>query len=301
MGSATGMVFAIERCSLNDGPGIRTTVFLKGCPLHCLWCHNPESISPRPELYFLDERCAKCGACVAACPNQCHIVTGDGHTIDRSSCVACGRCVDACPTGALEIKGRSMSAGAVMAEVLKDRHFYEGSGGGLTLSGGEPMAQYAFTRTLLSTARSEGIHTAIETSGLAPAERYRELVPLVSLFLVDWKETDPERHREFTGSGNELIRAAIAALDAAGAPILLRCPIVPDCNARPDHFRGIAELANQLLHITGIEVMPYHPMGRSKSAHLGKEYPLSGAAFTDEAVAERWRQEIRGLTAVPVR
>ncbi|MBD3239608.1 MAG: glycyl-radical enzyme activating protein [Chitinivibrionales bacterium] len=300
MHAETGMVFAIERCSLHDGPGIRTTVFVKGCPLRCLWCHNPESMSPKPELYFLDERCTRCGACVASCPHSSHTITENAHTIDRGACEACGRCVQACPVGALEIKGRAMTVDEVMAEVLKDRHFYTESGGGLTISGGEPMAQYAFTRELLHSARTANIHTVIETNGHAPTERYLEVAPYVSLFLMDWKETDAERHREFTGVDNVLIRKSILALDHAGASILLRCPIIPGYNDRPDHFAGIAALANELSHVEAIEVMPYHPMGRSKSGHLGKEYPLAELDFADDEAAEEWREAIRKGTAVAV-
>lgn len=300
MSGTTGLVFSIERCSLHDGPGIRTTVFLKGCPLHCLWCHNPESISPQPELYYLNERCTRCGACAAACPNGCHRIADGAHTIDRTACTACGACVEACPAGALEIKGRTMTVDEVMTEVLKDRHFYDESGGGVTLSGGEPMAQFAFTKALLQSSREAGIHTVVETSGQAPTGRYQELAPLVSLFLVDWKETVGAKHREFTGVDNERIRANIAALDKAGAAILLRCPIVPGHNARPDHLSGIAALANELAHVTGVEVMPYHPMGRSKSEHLGKEYPIADSDFTDDTTAEEWRAAIRGQTSVPV-
>lgn len=301
MSNTTGLVFAIERCSLHDGPGIRTTVFLKGCPLQCVWCHNPESIAARPELYFLHERCRRCGACVTACPHGCHELSVDEHSIERAICDACGRCVEACPAAALEIKGRTMSVEDVLAEVIRDRDYYEESGGGMTLSGGEPMAQYGFSYELLAGARKQGIHTCIETSAYAPRDRLLAIAPVVSLFLIDWKDTDSARHREWTGVPNERIRENITALDAAGAAILLRCPIVPGCNARPDHFRGIAALANELTHVAGIDVMPYHPMGRSKCARIGKQYGLRDDGFTDESVAERWRKQIRIGTAVAVR
>lgn len=300
MSEATGLVFAIERCSLHDGPGIRTTVFLKGCPLHCLWCHNPESISPRPELYFLHERCTRCGACAAVCPTACHDLSGGAHAIDRERCTACGRCTEQCPTGALEIKGRTLGVEEVLAEVIRDRDYYRESGGGLTLSGGEPMLQYEFSRELLSAAAEQGLHTCVETSGYASAERLPAIVPVVSLFLVDWKETDPARHRQWTGVNNEPIRENIKALDAAGASILLRCPVVPGHNDRPDHFQGIAELANELTHVTGIEIMPYHPMGRGKSSRIGKDYALPDSTFTEEETVQRWRELIKAETAVSV-
>lgn len=300
MSEQMGMVLSIDRCSLHDGPGIRTTVFLKGCPLHCLWCHNPESIARQPELLYMRDRCTACGACARVCPHGCHTVENGTHTLDRASCVTCGKCADACPAGALEIKGHPMDASEVLAEVLKDRAYYEESGGGMTISGGEPMAQFAFTHELLSMARREGIHTCIETSGMAPLERYLDIAPLVSLFLIDWKETDPQLHVQWTGSDNAHIRTVITTLDTAGARILLRCPLVPSCNDRQDHLDGIAALANSLSHVEGIEVMPYHPMGASKSARLGKAYPLANRGFTDESVAEGWRAAIRRNARVSV-
>lgn len=295
-----GLVFAIERCSLNDGPGIRTTVFLKGCPLHCLWCHNPESISRRPELYFLHERCVKCGACVEVCPHQCHSLVDGEHRIDRTNCEACGLCVDACAVGALEIKGRLMEVGEVMAVVEKDRAYYDSSGGGVTISGGEPMAQFAFTSALLQAAREGGVHTCLETSGQAATRAYLDLVPVVDLFLFDWKESDSNLHKQFTGSGNELIRQNLLALDEAGAAVILRCPMVPGCNSRPGHLAGIAEIANRLRHLRAIEIMPYHPMGQSKSERLGKTYPLGETDFVNQATAEDWREAIRRQTSVSV-
>lgn len=286
---------------MHDGPGVRTTVFLKGCPLRCLWCHNPESQAFGPELWFLGERCTGCGACVGACDRGVHERTDGTHAIVRARCAACGRCVQACPSGALEIKGSTRSVADVLAEVERDRAYYEASGGGLTVSGGEPTAQFEFTLALVAAAGEAGIHTCIETCAHAPPERLATLAEHVELFLIDWKETDAAEHRKHTGVGNETIRENILALDRGGASILLRCPIVPGLNDRPDHFAGIAALAGTLRNVRGVEVMPYHPLGASKSRNLGVDYPLADVGFPEPEQVDRWRAEIARRTAVPVR
>lgn len=287
---------------MHDGPGVRTTVFLKGCPLHCLWCHNPESRAFGRELWFLRERCTACGTCADACRRGAHVLTaGDGHAVDRSRCTACGQCVQACPSGALEIKGRPLGVDEVIAEIERDRAYYEASGGGMTVSGGEPTAQSAFTLALVAAARRGGIHTCVETCAHSPRERLVELAGHVDLFLIDWKETDPARHRRYTGVDNEAIRQNILALDRGGAEILLRCPIVPSLNDRADHFVGIAALASELRNVRGIEVMPYHPLGASKSRNLGVDYPLEDVGFAQADQVDHWRAQIAARTSVPVR
>ncbi|MDX2111054.1 MAG: glycyl-radical enzyme activating protein [Verrucomicrobiota bacterium] len=292
MKNATGMVFAIERCSLNDGPGIRTTVFLKGCPLRCQWCHNPESVSMRPELYFLHERCILCGHCAEVCTQGCHLVSPAGHEIDRTNCTTCGACVEACPVAALEIKGRPMEVDDIMAVVEKDRCYYESSGGGLTISGGEPLFQFAFTQRLLESAKTANLHTCVETSAFAPVEHLLALVPLVDLFLIDWKETDPERHKQFTGVENSRIRSNILALDKAGARIRLRCPLIPGYNDSNEHSQGIKQLAAELRNLVGIDIMPFHPMGRAKNDRLGKSQSMPETDFCPDEIAKQWRSEL---------
>lgn len=295
-----GRILSIERCSMHDGPGIRTTVFFKGCPLRCLWCHNPESQAFEPELYYLRERCRFCAACVAACRHSVHAVAEGEHELDRERCAVCGRCVEACPAQALEIKGSQWSVAEIMSEVEKDRAYYDSSGGGLTVSGGEPTSQYDFCRALLAQARTAGIHTCLETCAATSARRLTELARLVDLWLIDWKETDPALHERYTGVDNARIRENILSLDAAGAEILLRCPIVPGLNDREDHLAGIAELAGQMRNIRGIEVMAYHPMGASKSRAIGRTYPLEGVDYPEAAEVDRWRAAIAAGTDAPV-
>jgi pyruvate formate lyase activating enzyme len=294
-----GTVLSIERCSLHDGPGLRTTVFLKGCPLSCLWCHNPESHSFKPELYYFDEKCSGCGGCVAVCRNQ-GLVDGV-RTVNHRACSACGQCVSACPRSAFEIKGRQMSAQDVMDEVLKDVRFYEQSGGGLTVSGGEPFSQFEFTLELLRLAKENGIHTCLETSGYALTDSMLAVAPYVDLFLFDFKESDEENHQKFTGVSCGLIMDNLQALHRAGAKVILRCPIIPACNARDGHFDAIAATANALGNIIEINLMPYHPMGASKAARIGREYPLDDMDFPTDAQVEAWVQRVGGQTSVPVR
>ena len=297
----TGLVFDIQRFAIHDGPGIRTTVFLKGCPLHCVWCHNPESQAPGMEIFYLPEKCIGCQACGDVCPEGAHHFEDDTHSLDRAICVRCGACTLECYSGGLERVGQEMSVEAVLAEVLKDQPFYRTSGGGLTLSGGEPMQQFDFTRALLLAAKEAGLHTCLETSGCSSRERYLEIAPLVDLFLFDVKETDPELHRQFTGVSNQAIRSNLLALDQSGARLILRCPLIPGLNDRPEHFAGICELANQLKNVVEIHILPYHPLGTSKSQRLGKAPALLGVTAPDATQVSGWLAAVQAQTGIPVR
>ncbi len=291
----TGMIFDIKRFAINDGPGIRTAVFLKGCPLRCLWCHNPESQRREPELSFLPEKCIGCGYCVSACPNGCF----ENGTFDRSKCRSCGRCTEKCYAGARELIGRTASMQEVIEEVLKDRVFYENSGGGMTLSGGEPLFQPEFTAELLAAARKAGLHSCLDTCGFAPWDKLEPLLPNVDLFLYDLKESDPERHRQYTGVPLEPILENLARLDAAGGESILRCPVIPGLNDRDDHADGIARTANTLAHVREINLMPYHPLGESKLARLGRKPGLAGE-FASQQQLEPFRARIAARCRVPV-
>ena len=295
----TGTVFNIQRFCVNDGPGIRTTVFLKGCPLSCAWCHNPESKSPRPELFYDADKCVSCGRCVSLCPQKAHLMENGRHQLRRESCVRCMACAEThCP--ALAAAGETRRAEDVMAEVLRDRPFYQASGGGMTLSGGEPFFQEAFALKLLRLAREAQVHTCVETCGFAPLSVLEQAARWVDLFLYDIKLTDPALHRQWTGVSNDRILENLRALDKGGAKTVLRCPVIPGVNDTPAHFQGVAKIANSLMHLQEIHLEPYHPLGVSKARRLGRESLLEGS-FPSEAAVQDWIRQIQPLVRVNVR
>lgn len=293
-----GRVFDIQRFSIHDGPGIRTTVFLKGCPLRCVWCHNPEGIDPSPRLAFQPEKCIGCGYCIQACPNRAHLLVNGSHTLDRNLCDACGACTEECWAQALELAGRDLDVRAVMAEVMRDEPFHTSSGGGLTLSGGEPMMQIQFAKSLLEAAGHENVHRCLETSGEAPMSAFEAVTPHVDLFLFDIKDTDDSYHIQYTGSSNTRILANLKYLHDNGAKVRLRLPIIPGFNDRPDHFSGLASLVRMLPNLCGVEIMPYHKLGLDKDKRFGLSRTVSlPNASTRKSTLDAW---IDSLAAVGV-
>lgn len=292
-------VFNIQKFSLNDGPGIRTTVFLKGCMLKCIWCHNPESQAFKPQLMLHEEKCIGCGKCEKLCSKNLHCFDGE-HTIDRDNCIACGECANEC-VGALEIVGRDCSVSEVIDEVMKDKVFYDNSHGGITLSGGEPLAQFDATLALLRAAKEKGIHTCIETCGYAEWEKVKELLPYTDLFLWDCKETNSDLHMEYTGVSNDLILENLNKLSESGAEIILRCPIIPGKNDREDHFEKIGMLSEKLKSVKWVEILPYHPLGKGKNRSLGKEDPLCNLTFPSDETVKEWIDKISKHTAKVVK
>jgi len=296
-GDIKGRVLNIQRYSLHDGSGIRTLVFLKGCPLHCLWCSNPESQQHVPQLGFSASRCVgasgSCaGACLSVCPvTALHLGSDDKPVIDYQVCDACGLCPKACPEGALEIVGRDMSVDEVLAEVEKDRPFYRRSGGGITIGGGEPLLQHHFTAALLEAAHGAYLHTALETSGFAAWEHFEPVLKHVDLLQIDFKHIDPVRHRELTGQSNELIIDNLGKVLTVKSPkdVVVRIPVIPGCNDSEETIRDMAGLVNGL-GLTQIELIAYHKMGVSKYTQYGMAYPLADCESPSEPQMARLRE-----------
>ena len=295
-----GIVFDISRYCLDDGPGIRTTVFLKGCPLRCAWCHNPESNAREVQVGYDAAKCVGCGACVRACPNGCHEVSHGAHAFRRERCVACGACVRACESDALTQMGRRMNVDDVLAVVLRDRTFFRTSGGGMTLSGGEALSQPGFARALLEAARAEGIHTVVETSGFAGEEELLSVAEHTDLFLYDCKVLDAALHREVTGVPVEPILRNLRVLELAGKPVVLRLPLIPGVNDNPGHFAAVAQLADSLANVQELEVLPYHPLGLAKANLLGMHMPYQLATIPDPATVDSWVAAIQEHCSKPV-
>jgi pyruvate formate lyase activating enzyme len=260
----TGVGFNIQKYSIHDGPGIRTTVFLKGCPLSCWWCHNPESQSATPEVVRVENRCIQCGECTEVCP---------GHGETQRRCVRCGACVQACPTGARQMIGRSMTVDEVLAAVLEDAPFYAESGGGATFSGGEPLTQFGFLLSLLRGCRDRGVQTALDTCGYAPQDRLLQAAALADLVLYDLKVMDDARHQAFTGVSNALILDNLEALCREHPCIWIRFPVVPGFNDAAAQVEALAQFLIGLLGVRQVNLLPYHETGQHKSKRLGRAIP----------------------------
>ena len=292
-----GQIFNIQRFSVHDGPGARTTVFFKGCNLRCLWCHNPESLSQKPDLEFNPQKCIGCGSCFRVCPEGAHVSAPDGsHRIDRDRCVRCLRCADLCYAGALKAVGETVDADYVMKQILSDKDYYDRSGGGATFSGGECMLQLDFLEALLRACREAGVSTAVDTAGNLPFESFQRILPYTDLFLYDVKAADPVRHKELTGVSNERILSNLRRLSERKARIIVRIPFIPARNG--DQIGGIADILKDIRPEL-VELLPFHRLGASKYAALDLPDPCRDETVPDKESVDRALQILRsaGLNA----
>jgi pyruvate formate lyase activating enzyme len=289
-GEVTGLVSDFQRFSIHDGPGIRTIVFLKGCPLHCAWCQNPETLSHLPEIMFVPNNCIGCGKCLAGCPNDCISHAGGRvRAIDRDACALpeCGKCQNVCYANAINICGRYLTVTEVMDEVERDTEFYFRTGGGVTFSGGEPFAQPRFFGKLAREAKKRKLHTAVETCGYWKWEAMRPILGLMDIVLYDVKHMDPDRHRLGTGVANDVILANLKRVDSLGIPLRVRIPLVPGFNDSTANIRATATFVSGLANLQALDILPYHRMGEPKWGQLGQSYGMHGVApHTREQVYE---------------
>jgi pyruvate formate lyase activating enzyme len=270
-----GRIFSIERYAINDGPGIRTLVFLKGCPLSCLWCFNPEGQSFSPEVVYYIEKCINCNICVAICPQKAIKKNTNGRKIINSKlCNACGLCIKDCPPGALKLYGQQFTVKAVLEEIKKDIPFYRNSDGGVTLSGGEPISQSVFAQEILKECQKVNIHTAIETSGYQNWKNFQKILKYVDLVLYDIKHMNPKKHRELTGVTNELILSNAIKISSLGIPMIIRLPIIPSYNDSKENIENTKKFIGKLKTVQEVDLLFYKPLGVIKYERLGRKYKL---------------------------
>ena len=285
-----GIVFDIQRFSVHDGPGIRTIVFLKGCPLSCRWCSNPESQQLKPLLMFEPKRCVQCHKCIAVCPVQALSFTNP-YFVDRNKCISCGACAEACLPDALVMKGETMTVWQVMQELQKDATTYRRSGGGITLSGGEPLLQSDFARELLKACHNQGWNTAMETTGFASKEVIQDVMPHVDFAMADLKAIDPQVHKDWTGVDNRQILENLLRISQLAGKTVVRVPVIPGINDDDFAMQGVAEFAS-LMGIDTIHLLPYHSYGENKYGLLGRSYPMGNTPSPAPELVESLKQVI---------
>lgn len=276
MKKINGNAFNIQKYSIHDGYGIRTTVFLKGCPLRCAWCHNPESLSKYKQVIIYDNRCKQCGKCISSCPQGALKIENDHLLLDRDKCILCGQCEKVCLYDAIELIGKQMNVEEVMMEIDKDKVFYETSGGGVTFSGGEPFMQIEFLEELTKQCKSQGYHVAIDTSGMTDYKNIKRVLKYTDLFLYDLKMIDEQKHKKYIGSSNEIIIENLKKLDKEGVEIFIRLPLIKGINDSDDDINKVLDLIRNMDNISQVNLLEYHSMGKEKYSRLNMEYLLNG-------------------------
>ena len=298
MSSIKGILLEPKRFAIHDGPGIRTTFFFKGCVLKCIWCHNPESISPKPQMGYYAHKCINCGECADVCPVKAHTFSADGiHQFDPLLCNDCGKCEEVCLGKALKQYGKEMTVDEVMKIALEDRTFYQESQGGVTLSGGEPLMQPDFTLALLKELKNAGLHTAVDSCANVATSHFEKILPYTDMFLIDFKHADSAEHKKLTGSGNELICKNLEWLSNQGAEIEIRIPVVPGCNDSPDNMERTADFLGKL-HLEAVRLLPYHSLAGSKYGAVNMPDTMPKVPAPTTETMERFAAVLqsRGLT-----
>jgi len=284
--TVTGTIFDIKRFAVHDGPGIRTTVFFKGCPLRCLWCHNPESMKVQRQIVFFENKCIGCGECFKRCPNGALEATPEGRKYYRDKCKLCGTCVEYCYAEATVMQGKIVTVEEVIEEVKKDMPFYENSNGGVTLSGGEPTMQPEFCIAVLKESKNAGMHTALDTSGFVKYEVFREILRYVDLILYDVKVIDAQKHKEYTGVSNDVILSNLLKVDDLEIPIEIRIPTIPGYNDSDDNITATCDLINKMKNVSAVKMLPYHRLGEGKYDRLDMDYRLKNLEPPNKARME---------------
>ena len=287
MSEPSGTIFDIKRFAVHDGPGIRTTVFFKGCPLRCLWCHNPESMKIGRQIVFFENKCIGCGECYKRCTSGALKATPQGRMYVREKCTLCGTCVEYCYAEATVMEGKVVSVEEVIEEVKKDMPFYENSNGGVTLSGGEPTMQAEFCLAVLRESKKAGMHTTLDTSGQVKWETFKKILEYVDLVLYDIKHMDPLKHKEYTGLSNKTILANLKKLDALDIPIEIRIPLIPGVNDSQENLSAVAQFLSDMKNIRRVKLLPYHRLGEGKYERLDMQYRLQDTAPPDKARMEQ--------------